>query len=586
MARSRLPNKARKTVVQVRERSDVQTKSPRTIETRANTLTRRATRRAATVKERRLFLGSLLLIVVTVIIVFGRIVGHDFVIWDDTIEVYQNPYFNPITWNHLSYLWTHPYLNLYVPISDVVFALLSAVGHVSHSIHAAPTTGTSLDPHVFHAASLVLHMVNSLVVFGILRQLRLKYTASLAGALLFAVHPLQVESVAWVSELRGLTAGLFSLLAVWSYLTYAQRATGSRPSQYKLFAILAVTSGVVAALAKPSAVTVPLIALVLDRWCLRRTWRKCLPVCGVWLATMIPIVVVTRLAQPVQARLIVLLWDRPFVALDALAFYAFKFVWPLKLGIDYGRTPAAVLGSWWGYVTWIVPVSIGVGLYFLRHRGWPVAAGLISLAALLPVLGLSAFSFQVYSTVADRYMYLAMLGPAVALGYLLSNVDLTRLKTAAPLVLVLAGLATLAFVQVGYWSNTNTLMTQALRVNPRSDVAYNNLGISLAQHGHLGKAKIDFTTAMRLNPNNYEAPSNLGNVLGLEGNLGGAIKQYRASILIDPNWPESHTNLGSALLFNKERAVAIHQFLLALRADPGWTAAQQGLQRAQYSGAS
>ena len=520
-------------------------------------------------------------LVVIVCLVFGRIVGHDFVLWDDTITIFQNPYLNPVSWDHLAYFWQHPYEKLYIPLSYSVFSFLASVAHLPHLDPSITDSGALLNPHLFHGASLVMHAVNVVLVFLILRLLVRRDLPAAAGALLFALHPVQVESVAWASELRGLLAGFFSLLAVWWYLRFSIGAKQRRRHSNGAYVLYggAMLAGVLALLCKPSAVTLPLILLVLDVWCVGRSWRQSVQSAGALVLVAIPFLLITQSAQPVEAKLHTALWTRPFVAGDALAFYLAKLVAPLNLAIDYGRTPQYVMGQWWGYLTWLFPAGLAFGLWAVRKRyPWLIAAGLISLVTVLPVLGLVPFAFQHYSTVADRYLYVALLGPALGVAYVLAEHG-RRLLVVSGLLLLPLGI--MSVVQAGYWSSNFTLLPHELAVNPNSDVTYNNLAIALARHGKLDEAMTRLHTALQMNPDNYMAYSNMGNVYLLRNKVPQAITEYQQSIRVNASWAESRDNLGIALAIQHNYQAAIDQFRQALQIDPTYSKAQTHLAQAQ-----
>lgn len=562
----------------------------------------------------------LLLVLGVPALVFARIVTHDFVLWDDTIEIYKNPYLNPATWQGVAEVWRHPYINLYVPVSYTAFALLASFARLPAPDPALGETGALLDPRVFHAASWTLHLANTLLVFAILRLLirrqregdRTRHgpetssAAAAAGALVFALHPVQVESVAWASELRGLLCGAFSLLCIWLYLRRvvpdppgdagSQGNSGGDPPHLAgaggpgahpwpagrsgtFMYGGALLAAALAMLAKPSAVSLPLVLVALDRWCLRRPWRACLASAAPFMALAAPAVLLTQDAQPVRPEIVAPLWQRPFVAGDALAFYLGKLILPFGLGIDHGRTPARVLSSGWGYAAWTIPVAAALLAWWAARpaprASWPAAAGAVSLAALLPVLGLAPFAFQFYSTVADRYLYMAMLGPALAAACFLAQRRSAGAWAAAGALL--AGWAVLSYVQAGTWRNSVTLLSHAIEVNPASDVSFANRGMALARRGQLDRAEQDLRQALRLNPGNHKAHTNLGNVLLLRGRREAAIAEYRAAIAIEPSWAESHSNLGMALAMRHDLDEAAAQFGEALRLDPRSASARSGL---------
>jgi len=521
--------------------------------------------------------GLAVALALVTLLVMGRVAGQDFVLWDDNINIYRNPLLNPPSWEHLGRLWAGQGFFQYVPVTETAWSVLAVLGHLDAPI-AGLASGALLDPHVFHTANLVFHVVNVLLVLWILRGLVVHDLAAATGALLFAIHPLQVESVAWASELRGVLAASFGLLALALYLRVARE--GGRVL-YGLCLVLMAA----AMLSKPSAASIPLVMIVIDLLVLRRPWRQVARMAGPILLLTLPLLLLPAGTQPLDRPFSPHPWERPLIAGDTLAFYLYKLAVPVNLAIDYGRSPARVLGSWWGWVTWTVPAAVAAIIWLLRRRApWLVPAGLIGLAGVLPVLGLVTFAFQYYSTAADRYVYLAMLGPALAVAFAVATLS-GPYRAAAPAVAtaLLVVLAGLSFWQVGFWDDTRSLMAHAAAVNPNSDLAFNNLGIVDAQQGRLRLARTELETSIRLNSRQYQAHSNLGNVRLLSGDTAGAIAEYRASIAIRADWDESHGNLGTALYQQRKYVEAEAEYRLALRLNPDSRNAAAGLQRTRLA---
>ncbi len=180
-----------------------------------------------------------------------------------------------------------------------------------------------------------------------------------------------------------------------------------------------------------------------------------------------------------------------------MTFYLYKLGLPLWLGPDYGRSPAVLLSQWWVWLTGLGPWGLAVWLWYQRTRmPWLVATAGVLVAGLLPVLGLVPFAFQAYSTVADRYMYIAMLGPALALAWGLTRVN--RRWVAVSCVVILGVLGLRCAWQAHYWRDSVALFEHALTVNPRSSVAYNTLGMVLAAQNRLPEATRYYTEAIAL----------------------------------------------------------------------------------------
>lgn len=530
--------------------------------------------------HRRCAIASALILIT--LAVFWQVQDHGFV-WDDTDNVERNPYLSPATLSSVIRFWQKPYENLYVPLTYTVWAA------IARSAASAKTNGLrpKPDPRPFHVANLVLHLLSALVVFTTLRMLVRNDWAACAGALLFAVHPVQVEPVAWITGMKDVLSGLLSLAAVWQYLAYAimtctpdenpagrsgkasviERDTLSFRRKDLHYA-LATLAFVLALLAKPAAVVVPAIAWALDYWVLRRPVRESAVALIGWVAAATPFVVWTKSAQPdAMTDFITPLWARPFVATDAAAFYLYKLAVPLWLGPDYGRSSASVLREGWLYVTWILPCGLAIVIWLWRdRRPWLVASAGVFVAGILPVSGLIPFSFQNTSTVADRYLYFAMLGPALTLAWFLSQHRGNLVAVICGLILVSLGIKS-AF-QTAIWRDSLTLWTHAVTITPHSYFARYNLANALSRSGRIPEAIAQYRRSLELDPIQPEAHYNLGNIFGALGKPAEAIAHYQASLEIDANQPKVRLSLGNVLVGQGQYAAAVEQYRKALQVRP------------------
>ena len=492
-------------------------------------------------------------LVVAAWLVYRRIVSFSFLSWDDDIHITKNPYFDPLTFSGVLHFWFAPYENLYVPVSYTFWA-----GEVWLARMLSP--GAALQPAVFHAGSLLLHVACVLLVYKLLFQLVKNPLAALAGALVFCVHPLQVESVAWIGETRGLLSTLLALVALDRYLA-ADQATRAR--NY----LLATLAFVLAVLAKPSAVALPLVVLALELCWYRRPLARSLEPLLAWLAIALVIVIGTKLNQS-DARIAFKapLVARPLVAGDALAFYLQKTVVPLRLGFDYGRSPQAVMQSWSFYFRWLIPCALLALLSLSKdYRAWLAAAG-VFVAALLPTLGFVPFLYQDISTVADRYIYLPMLGVSLALAAWLARHPRPLAFTACGFMLGAWGC--LSAVQAGYWSDDMTLYDRGLQVNPRSYVAEYSLGNVYYNDQRFREARVFYEAALALNPQHSLARNNLGATLLQLGHVDEAIRQLHLALEANPDFAGAHVNLGNAYSQKHEPVRAAGEYRDALRLDP------------------
>lgn len=525
----------------------------------------------------RTLLTAAILVLFT-LTVFWRVQNHGFV-WDDGVNVERNPYFKSVSLPDIARFWTAPYEKLYIPVTYTVW------GTIAHFAQLPNQGGdeVNLDPWLFHWANLIFHALNALIVFKILRRLVNNVYAAGAGALLFAWHPVQVEPVAWVTGLKDVLSGFFALAAISEYLESvylsAQAAdsdvkSSSRKSRQKLFSwpifhySVGTIAFVLALLAKPAAVVTPLVAGILAYCMWRRSTRQILLSFSFWLALAMPIVIFTKLQQPdelldIETRLLA----RPLVAADALAFYIYKVLLPIYLGPEYGRSPVVIFSQGWVFVSWLLPVSLVVVIWRAgRHRLWTLAAAGVFIAGLLPVLGFVQFQYQNWSTVTDRYLYLSMLGPALAFASLVAQRwDNRKLLGVAGVILFCLGVKSVFQTQI--WHNSETLWRYALEIGQDSAVTHSNLGASLIV-SKPAEAMIHLRRAVEVAPDFFEAHFNLAYLLAERGDRAEAIDHYKYALKLRPTYLTTHYFLGLLLAKTGQLDEAITHQRLALETRP------------------
>lgn len=491
--------------------------------------------------------------------VYCRVLGFSFLWWDDNIMVTHNPWLHPIRWESFTHFWRYPFDDLFVPVLYNVYALL---GILSHWVQ--PALGDAFSPGVFHLANLLFHIGCVWVVFMLLRSLDLPHYAAFLGALLFAVHPLQAEAVSFVGGLDTPLSTFLCLLALWQYVIYA-KADRMACSRWLHFGI-ATACFFLALAAKPVAVALPLMSLALELILLRRPVRAFAVPLLCWFILALAWTHLTRHSQYVAPGVPVAYWQRPFVAGDAVAYYLVKLFFPYPLALVYGRTPQFVLAHWWGYCTWLVPAAVAAASWRL-YRPFPyLAAGFALMAAgTLPMLGLVPFAFQAYSTVSDRYMYLAMIGPAIVLAAVT-----TRLRPPALAalfgVLLLAGVY--SGVQAGVWRNSETLYKHSLSVFYNSGNVHSKLGDYYAMIGDNQDALTQYMITNQIAPNDDIALCNVGAALRLMGRVKESIPYYQQSVKVNPNMVQSRFGLGIAYAQTGQPALAVEQWQAAVRLLP------------------
>jgi tetratricopeptide (TPR) repeat protein len=497
------------------------------------------------------------LIAVTVA-VFGQTLDFDLLGWDDNYNISQNPGLNPPSWRGVISFWQAPFLGLYAPLSYTFFVLEAAIGRL---IGVAGNAAW-----VFHAGNLLLHGACVALVYSLVGRMVNHRPAAWLAAAFFAVHPLQVESVSWVTESRGLLSALFALAALWSYVVSVQRPNPIARRRLSLAACCALLG--MALLCKPSAVCLPLMLLVAGIWFDDKA-RRLGWLVGVTSLLSLAFLVLTRHLQP--AELIpdaAPLYARPILALDAIAFYLFKVMWPVGLAPDYGWRPSALASQWWFYALWIVPLACGFALCCWRRDRYLVLGMALFVAALAPTLGLVPFGFQEVSTVADRYAYLALLGVAIAIARGLQARWCFSLGMAASVILLL--LAAVSFQQARHWRNDQELYARMQAINTRSFVASTNLGVRAAQAGNFEQAIRFYNEALRLNPRYAIAWYDLGSTWLRLHDYAAARAALEKARALAPTRIETLTNLGRVLLELNEPRQALEVLTEAARLAPDW----------------
>jgi hypothetical protein len=437
-------------------------------------------------------LAGYALIVVVTLVAMAPLNDAQFVSMDDPGTIAQNRRLNPPTAETLKFYWTTPAHALYIPVTYTVWAALAAVAREPNA------SANALDPGVFHVANAIFHVLAALLVAAILRLLLKRDWPAIAGALLFAVHPLQVESVGWASGTKDVLCGTFSFAAILLYLLHRRWTYAA-----------ALACFVLALLSKPTAMTVPAIACVLDCLIVRRPWRVAARALAPWLLIALAAMIVARLVQPALRVESPPLWARPFLVGDSLTFYLAKLVFPFRLAVCYGRTSDDLMRHAWFWLAWLVPATIALLLWMYGRRQLAlVAAAIVFVIALSPMLGLVKFDYQYFSTTSDHYVYVAMLGPALAIAWAARRF---RSKVVAPIIAaIIAVLAVQTNLQARVWHDDVSLFERSLAVAPRGVLALHNLGNYWTSHGQPQRAVGYFESALAVRPVHDESMLMLG----------------------------------------------------------------------------
>jgi len=514
-----------------------------------------------------LFLG------LAVWVVFGQTLHHKFVNYDDDFYVYENWVvaqgisLKGIDWafNHVVLYNWHP-LTMITHMLDCQMYGLQAGGH--------------------HLTSVLLHTASAMLLFLLLRNLTGALWRSAFVAAVFAIHPLRVESVAWVAERKDVLSGLFFMLTLWSYERYASRpfSLGRYLSVVFLFAL--------GLLSKPMVVTLPFVLLLLDYWPLKRFaksagWREWFGIPRRLLLEKIPL-----LLMAVAGCVITLVTQRgaiptneqfPFLmrasnALMAYAAYVGQMFFPTRLAPFYPRLTSVAPG-WESLLELVFLVAISGGVFFWRKSRPALLVGWFwYLGMLVPVIGLVQVGMQAH---ADRYTYLPQIGLFVMIVWLVADLSAgwryRRLVLGGIMVTVITALMVVSSLQVVYWRDSESLWTHTLDCTPENSTAHVNLGVALAGQGKLAVAIQHYERALQLNPDSVAAHGSLGLALARQGKLAEAVQHYERTLQLDPDNVPAHNNLGIALVRQGRLAEAIQHFNRTLQLNPNHLGARNNL---------
>lgn len=492
-----------------------------------------------------------------VIAAFWPLRTADFVHLDDPLYITNNPrVFVGLTPEGLWWAWTEFHAGFWAPVLWISFMIDIAL--------------FGPNPGAFHVVNMLWHAGNTVLLFIVLNRLTGALWRSAAVAALFAVHPLRVESVAWIVERKDVLSLFFGLLAIRAYTGYVENG---RLVQYVLVALFLALG----LMAKSMIVTLPCLLLLLDYWPLRR-WGKDrglrlflekLPLFALSAVSAALTFLAHRSFGGVQDTMLLPLLARVWNAVVAYAWYLVKLIWPVNLTFFYpypeqAHRPLLVAGA--GLLL------AGITALILRHarqRPYLVTGWCWYLGALAPVIGLVQAGMQAW---ADRFTYLPMIGVTVMLVWLAADLsDRWGVGTAIRAVAAgaaLAALLPLTRLQAATWQNTETLAHHALRIDPGNFLAETILGNDLEHKGKDQEAIEQYRRAVRANPEYFVPYSRLGVLMEKNGRLDEAIQYYARALRLNPNLPGIQLLLGRALQTQGRVDEALILYLDVLRRDP------------------
>ena len=510
-------------------------------------------------------------LVAVTLLVFGRVIRHDFINYDDPTYVTANPHVRGgLTWSNVGWAFTTRHAANWHPLT-----------WLSHMLDVQLF---GMNPRGHHITSVLLHVANTLLLFAVLRRMTNAVWPSAFVAALFAVHPLHVESVAWVAERKDVLSTLFWMLTMWAYARYAERPGVARYGLALLFFALGL-------MAKPMLVTLPCVLLLLDFWPLGRVRpgkedftrtiaRLCaekLPLFALSAASCALTVWAQKAGGAVLSVDALPLPFRIGNAVLSYARYLGRTIWPADLAVFYPHP-----GAW---PTWqllgagLLMLSMtAVAVWRIRRDPYLIVGWFWYLGTLVPVIGIVQVGGQ---SIADRYSYVPLVGLFVMIGWagaaLAGHFSSFKRFVAFAAGVVVAFTAAFAWKQTRHWRNSFALFEHALRVTSDNHIAHNNLGIALAERGKLDAAILHFQELVRIKPRFASAHNNLGIALASRGRTSEAIEHFKRAVEINPSFAEAQNNLGVALGNVGRLEEAAFHFSEAVKAAPGFADARYHL---------
>ena len=534
-----------------------------------------------------------LFLTIAVFAVYWQAAGFDFVNFDDPFYVKDNSVVGQgLTLDGIKWAFTSLYVSNWHPLTWIS--------------HMLDVQFFGMTPGLHHLTNVVIHMLNTILLFILFKNMTGALWRSAAVAALFALHPLHVESVAWISERKDVLSTLFWILTVMGYLWYINHRSIRRY-------LVVVALYIFGLMSKPMLVTLPFVLLLLDFWPLNRldmrsddsdnhnsyivesgiSWYKV----SFLVTEKIPLIVlavisssVTFFAQQTGGSVIsgqtIHLGTRITNAVISYIAYIEKMLLPLNLAAfyPYPRTfhlPEIIL------CILLLLMITGFTLMFARKLPSLVVGWFWYLGTLVPVIGIVQVGAQ---SMSDRYTYIPLVGIFLMVVWSIADLLIQwrygRYALGISFASVLALLMWASWTQTGYWKSSETLFRHALDVTDNNDFAHYNLGVALFDKGDNSGAMKQYEESLRINQHNASAHTNLGNLLYLKGNADDAIGHYLEALKIDPHKADVYYNLGTVYYHKGNIHKAIQCFEIAVKEKPGYIQAMEKLETAKIQQAN
>jgi tetratricopeptide (TPR) repeat protein len=537
--------------------------------------------KATILSEKYVGIMGVLLLTAIVLSLYWPVTGYEFIAMDDDMYVVENPDIQKgISRQGISWAMTTFYTTNWHPLTWV--SLMA--DYELYGLHAAG----------YHVSSLLLHLINTLLLFLLLRRITGETWKCLTVAALFGAHPLNIESVAWIAERKNLLSTLFWILTLFAYVRYAEQGGGWRYGQTLVLFALGL-------MAKPMLVTLPLVLLLLDYWPLRRfpeaspgategcpeaACQRCplpnllkekIPFFLLSLLSGVVTLYAAKIGGAVKSLTAFPFSGRIANAVSAYLSYIEKTIWPVDLVIFY---PYSASRPGWLFAAILLLAAVSA-FAVLQRRKYPyLAVGWVwYLITLLPVIGIIQVGFQ---SMANRYAYVPLIGIFIIIAWGVPDLMRTHVRAwilpvAGSALIVIMSFSTWA--QLPHWRNSETVFKYAIKVTKDNYFAYTGMGDVWLRRGVHQIARLYYQESLRIRPNFAEARNNLAVILMREGKVAEAEGELREALKHKPELADAHNNLGAALASQGKFRKAGNHFAKALELKPGYVVAKENLEK-------
>jgi len=527
--------------------------------------------------------------------VYLQVKDHEFINFDDNVLVTESSLVQAgLTNENIIRVFTTTHFGGWLPIKSISYML-------DYQLYG-------LNPKGYLLTNVFFHIANSLLLFLVLCRMTGAIWQSAFVAAMFALHPLNVESVAWVAERKNVLSNFFLLLTIWAYIHYAAKPTVKRYGLVFLLFAFGLMS-------KPMLVTLPFVLLLLDYWPLERfklgrrerdskiaqkdkhfngeknisklVLEKFPLLILSALCSIMTLILFEKATEPVAQDPVSMLTILTNVMISYFE-YLWKMLWPKGLAILYAH-PGNTLAVWKGVLCGIALLVITtISIKLIRKAPYFVVGWFWYLGTLIPVIGFITLGPHL---IADRYAYLPLIGIFVIIAWgvpeLLKEWHYRKNVLKASAGILILTLMLITWIQVSHWKSSITVFKHAIKVTdkkyPNFSVVHNNLGVALFADGKNEEAISHYKMAIKLKPDYAAAHNNLGNALFDKGKIEEAIYHYKMTIELKPDFAAAYNNLGIVLVAEQKKEEAVSHYKTAIRLRPGYTEAHYHLGNALFS---